>query len=43
MNWLDPTDKGTFREQEQVLELLWNFSVEQENKEEELYGEEYGG
>lgn len=37
VNWLDPSDKGTPKEQEEVLRLLWNFSVEQENKEEELY------
>lgn len=42
VNWLDPSDKGTLRDQEQVLELLWNFSMEQERREEELYGEEYG-
>lgn len=39
VNWLDPADKGTKVEQEKVLRLLWNFSVEQENREEELYGE----
>ena len=39
VNWLDPSDKGTEKEQKEVLELLWDFSVEQENKEEELYGE----
>lgn len=39
VNWLDPSDKGTPEEQRQVLELLWNFSIEQENKEYELYGE----
>lgn len=38
VNWLDPNDKGTIKEQEAVLELLWNFSVEQEEREEELYG-----
>lgn len=36
-NWLDCNDKGTSAEQREVLELLWNFSVEQEQKEEELY------
>ncbi len=39
VNWLDPSDKGTEKERMKVLELLWNFSVEQERKEEELYGE----
>lgn len=39
INWLDPSDKGSSREQKEVLTLLWNFSIEQENKEEELYEE----
>lgn len=39
VNWLDPSDKGTREEQEEVLRLLWKFSIEQEEKEEELYGE----
>lgn len=39
VNWLDPSDKGTEKEQNEVLELLWDFSAEQEKKEEELYGE----
>lgn len=39
VNWLDPSDKGTEKEQNEVLVRLWNFSVEQERKEEELYGE----
>lgn len=38
INWLDPSDKGTPQEQDEVLRLLWNFSVEQEEKEENLYG-----
>lgn len=38
VNWLDPSDHGTSQEQREVLVKLWNFSVEQENKEEELYG-----
>lgn len=38
VNWLDPSDKGSAKEQEEVLIRLWNFSVEQESKEEELYG-----
>lgn len=41
VNWLDPSDKGTEKEREEVLRLLWNFSIEQERKEEELYGEGY--
>lgn len=42
INWLDPSDKGTAKEQEEVLIRLWNFSVEQERKEEELYDENGG-
>lgn len=42
VNWLDPADKGTSEEQHRVLELLWNFSVEQEEREEELYAETGG-
>ena len=38
VNWLDPSNKGTREEQEDVLRILWNFSAEQEEKEEELYG-----
>lgn len=38
INWLDPSDKGTPEEQRDVLIRLWNFSIEQERKEEELYG-----
>lgn len=34
INWLDPTDKGTHEEQEKVLNLLWNFSIEQEKEDE---------
>lgn len=41
INWLDPKDKGTSSEQQEVLELLWNFSVEQEEEEERLYEEDY--
>lgn len=39
INWLDPKnmDSYTEREKEEVLILLWNFSVEQERKEEELF------
>ena len=33
-----PSNKGTREEQEEVLRILWNFSAEQEEKEEELYG-----
>lgn len=36
INWLDPSDKPTDIEKERVLTLLWNFSIEQERKEEEL-------
>lgn len=41
VNWLDPNDKGTPDEQYEVLRILWNFSIEQENEEERLYGEGY--
>lgn len=33
VNWLDPNDKGTPTEQKQVLELLWNYSIKQEEEE----------
>ena len=36
VNWLDPSDKPSEEEKKRVLTLLWNFSVEQEQKEEEL-------
>lgn len=39
IHWLDPSDKGTPEEQKRVLELLWNFSIEQERREEELFSE----
>ena len=32
VNWLDPSNKGTREEQEEVLRILWNFSAEQEEK-----------
>jgi hypothetical protein len=41
INWLDPSDKGTIEEQEEVLELLWNFSVKQEEEEENRSYEYY--
>lgn len=37
INWLDPSDQGTPEEQRKVLTTLWNFSIEQENEEENLY------
>lgn len=39
INWLDPKEISNYSsyEKEKVLTLLWNFSVEQENREEELY------
>ncbi len=37
INWLDPHDKGTPSEQMEVLRILWNFTIRQEEKEEELY------
>lgn len=39
VNWLDPSDKGTPEEQEEVLRTLWNFSVEQEAEEERINDE----
>ncbi len=36
INWLDPNDAGTPKEQEYVLRLLWNFAIKQENLEDEL-------
>ena len=42
VNWLDPSNKGTREEQEEVLRILWNFSAEQEEKEEELMPEVNG-
>lgn len=38
VNWLDPSDKGTLDEQEEVLRKLWNFSIAQEEEEERIYG-----
>ena len=37
VNWLDPNDRVSDDEKEAVLIKLWNFSVKQEEKEEELY------
>ena len=41
INWLDPKDISNYSDydKEKALTLLWSFSVEQENKEEELYNE----
>ena len=41
INWLDPSDVHNYTEQEKqdVLITLWNFSVEQERKEDRLAGE----
>lgn len=39
VNWLDPSDKCTPEEQEEVLRTLWNFSVEQEAEEERINDE----
>lgn len=36
VNWLDPEDKGTPKEQQEVLEMLWNFSIENEEEDEGL-------
>ena len=36
VNWLDPSDKGTPAEQENVLMKLWNFSVMQEQEEDRI-------
>lgn len=42
INWLDPSDRNMYSEEERmsVLELLWNFSIEQEKKEEDLLNDE---
>ena len=37
VNWLDPNDRVSAEEKEAVLIKLWNFSVKQEEAEEELY------
>lgn len=39
VNWLDPSDKGSVKEQEEVLKLLWNFSIAAEEEEENFDGE----
>lgn len=41
INWLDPQDICNYSEHDkkEVLALLWNFSIKQEAKEEELYNE----
>ena len=39
VNWLDPSDKGTPQEQQEVLTTLWNFSIEQEQLEDSMYGD----
>ena len=38
INWLDPKDMERYseKEKEDVLTTLWNFSIEQERKEDEL-------
>ena len=36
INWLDPSDKGTSAEQEEVLTKLWNFAIEQEAEEDRI-------
>lgn len=41
VNWLDPNDKGTPAEQQKVLEMLWNFSIKNE-EEDEKYDESDG-
>lgn len=42
VNWLDPSHKRTPQEEEFVTILLYNFSVEQERREDELYNENNG-
>lgn len=39
INWLDPSDKCSEEEKMNVLELLWSFSIEQEEEEERLASE----
>lgn len=36
INWLDPGDKGTKEEQEEILIKLWNFAIEQEEIEDNM-------
>lgn len=36
INWLDPNEPRTKKEEEEVLTRLWNFSVYQEEEEERL-------
>ena len=37
VNWLDPNDRVSDEERENVLIKLWNFSVNQEEEEERRY------
>ena len=37
INWLDPKDEPTEREKEEVLRMLWNFCIDQEEEEENLF------
>lgn len=37
IQWLDPSEKWSDYEKENVIVKLWNFSVEQERLEEEMY------
>lgn len=38
VNWLDPSDMGEYSdaEKERVLVTLWNFAIEQEDREDEI-------
>lgn len=41
IQWLDPNDKGTPREQEEVITRLWNFSVLYDEKNEEYFNDNH--
>ena len=39
IQWLDPSDKGTPQEQEEVITRLWNFSVLYDEMNEQYYND----
>lgn len=42
INWLDPSERASEVDKESVLIKLWNFSVAQEDVEDELYEQNSG-
>lgn len=42
VNWLDPSERASKADKEAVLIKLWNFSVAQEDMEDELYEQNDG-